>query len=101
MENRNQKKLLSILRLIMATVIYSLFGWVYFIAYVSPTFQGTLDILYKGIGSAMFAHMYIILIPSYVNKSISEIRYSGAIVSGASIILMIFLLIVTRSFIFS
>lgn len=95
MKNSNQNKLQFITGLIFNIIVFSIFGWIYFIGIVSPNFESPFGLIYRGIGCGMVYPLYSLLIPTYMNKYFSEIRYSGVIVSVASFIITLILLITT------
>lgn len=95
MENKDQNKVQDVLRLIIGVIIYGLFGWIYFIGIVCPNFNHPFIMIYRGIGSGMIYPLYFLFIPTYTNKILPNIRYSGAIVSVVSFIITLILLFTT------
>lgn len=93
MEKNN--KLLQILRFVVGIIIFGVLGYVYFIGITYSNFEPSFTVIYRGLGCAMVYPLYFLLIPTYVNKAFTDIRYSGAMASAFSFILTVVLLLIT------
>lgn len=95
MENNNQNKLQVISRIILAIVLFGIFGWVYFMGIVSPSFIYPFGGIYRGLGIGFIYPLYFIFIPAYKNKISPNIPYLGVITSILSFVLTLILLFIT------
>lgn len=87
-------KMTLILRLILGTIAFGLFGCIYYMGIVCPSFKPPFDVIYRGIGCGMVFPVYFLLVPGYIKKLFPESRYLGAIVSAASFIIAVVLVFI-------
>lgn len=95
MKNNNQNKLQFILRLILRIILFGIFGWVYFMGIVCPSFTPPFGAIYRGLGIGFIYPLYFLIIPTYQNKDFLDIPYSGAITSIFSFALTLIFLLIT------
>jgi hypothetical protein len=93
MENKNKRKLPTSVNLFMTVLVFSIFGWVYYMGIVCPSFASPFREIYRGIGSGMLFLLYFQLIPVYIKRFFPSFRYAPAVVSLVSAVITVVLLI--------
>ena len=92
MVNNNRGQLRTVINLTATSLVFSLFGWIYFMGIVCPRFASPFAALYRGLGTGMLYLLYFQLMPSYVKRFFPGVRYAPAAVPLASAVITVILL---------
>lgn len=92
---KRPNKLLRAFRVAGAILQCGGLGWVYFMGIICPRFPPPYQAVYRGIGYGFGYLLYFILVPMYIKKNLPDLQYGGVIVSAASFVLTVALLVIT------